>query len=191
LREVYDNFGGSGFSLRSRRSTKVRARFDDVLYFVFRCEVATEYDGDEFAKLMAARMTLWLGGYTNQKVMDCLQLSVDRLRELDEIIRGDHRINWPRCHHKQNEAFLKLRRRMKAGVADAILRRRQHGIGKSLASWFERQDPFSSRLDPFAHSKPCWMQAVRVEAEDDLDKKLHELSTEREDNLAYANSFSE
>jgi hypothetical protein len=142
---VHQEFGGR-FAIE-RPPRPIRS-FKDIQYFVFRCQLAKESLRDEFAGLMGMRLTLWLGGCTNQEVADRLQIPLDSLRWLDREIRGYYRINFPTRHTLQDAELLQSYRKMKAGVAADIIRRRQHGYKQSQVLQPQQVNPFSGKLMP-------------------------------------------
>ena len=95
-----------------------------IEFFIFRCELAQEYWRDERSRLMGVRMELWAAGQNQERVCDCLGISRDSLHWLDEQIRQF--VKFPYRARLIREDYWKLRRKMKAGVAEDIIRRWKH-----------------------------------------------------------------
>ena len=102
---------------------------------------------NEFDGLMGARMMLWLGGCNQQKTADLLQLPLDTLRWLDEEIRKYIPFP-PRGLSGRHPDYLKPYRKMKAGVAQDIVRRKQNGYKQGQSLSYQPLDPFSEKLVP-------------------------------------------
>jgi hypothetical protein len=137
---LYQDFGpASGFTVSRRR--REYHSFRDVQWFIYRAELAHSYWRDEFAGLMATRLTIWLGGCTKQKTCDFLQIPRASLKWLDSEIRKF--VRFPGRARSQNSEFLESRRKMKAGVALDIIRRRQKGYKQTQVLQPQRVDPFS------------------------------------------------
>ena len=129
-----DEKGNRGFSLR--RVSRLNARMEEVAWFIFRCEVAFQYERNEFAGLMGSRLELWWGAVNKRKAGDFLGLSEKKLNWLDKFIR-DNYVRFPaRCPSPNPEAIT-MRRKMKAGIAADILRRHEHGYKQSQAIPFQ------------------------------------------------------
>jgi hypothetical protein len=136
--------GNRGFEIR--RVSRLKARVDDVAWFVFRCEVAHQYERNEFAGVIGSRLELWWAGIKKRQVCDFLGLSEAKLNWLDRFIR-DNCVRFPARCHSPNPEILILRRRMKAGVAADIIRRHQHGYKQSQALPAQVDNPLTPVLD--------------------------------------------
>jgi hypothetical protein len=130
----------------SIRSSPVQHSFsvDAVEYFIFRCECAHRYWRDERAMLMGTRMELWAAGVDQQKVCDCLGITRDCLRWLDQEIR---QFVWfpPRSWALEGREYWKLRRKIKTGVANDIIRRWKHGYKQSQAPEAQQDRPLKTQ----------------------------------------------
>jgi hypothetical protein len=110
-----------------------------VEFFIYRCELAREYWRSEFDSLMGARMELWAGGLDQQKVCDILQIPKASLAWIDTQIRQF--VWFPSRARLISLEYLALRRKMKAGVAADIIRRKQKGYKQTQSLQPQQHKP--------------------------------------------------
>jgi hypothetical protein len=126
-----------GFSIDRQR---IFRPFIDVQFFAFRCEISHAYWRNEFDGLMGNRLILWLGGCSKKTTCDYLQISRASLKWLDREIR--QYVRFPGRARGQNAEYLKARRKMKAGVAADIIRRKKVGYKQGQSLTVQQPNPF-------------------------------------------------
>jgi len=114
-----------------------------IEFFIFRCELAQEYWRDERARLMGARMELWAAGCNQQKVCDCMGISRESVHWLDGKIR--HFVKFPYRARLIRQEYWKLRRRMKSGFAEDVIRRWKHGYKHTQTLEYQEDGPRTSQ----------------------------------------------
>jgi len=140
--QLYDAMAG-GFGINyGRRENISQFRVLQVQDALCRFELAAQYWRSEFDGLCAKRLLLWLAGNDSAKVRDFLQISVRELEWLDGEIKKFCGWFTARVISHLPE-YQKLYRKMKGGIASAIIRRRKHGYKQGQVLSYERVDPFS------------------------------------------------
>jgi len=129
-REVFDAFGGGGFSIQ-KEPRWPSVSLVSVQFFIFQCEVSKQCWRNEFDGLMGMRMTLWLAGLSQREVCDRLQIPRKDLCWLDEQIRRF--LPFPSRSGFWRVEYLKSYRKFKAGVALDIIRRKRHNYKQGQA----------------------------------------------------------
>lgn len=145
LKRVYQELAG-GFSIRKTSRPDPYATDTAVRFFVFRCEISRQFWRSEFDGLMGTRLILWLGGHNQAKVCDILQIPSKELRWLDGEIRRF--VNFrPRAYWPHPD-YLQARRKMKAGTALDIIRRRKHSYKQGQALQPQQLNRPTDKLEP-------------------------------------------
>jgi hypothetical protein len=87
---------------------------------------------------------LWAAGKDQQKVCDCLGVTHDSLKWLDKEIRNF--VWFPgRAQVIEGREYWKLRRKMKTGVADDIIRRWKHGYKQGQVLETQQDGPLKTQ----------------------------------------------
>jgi hypothetical protein len=150
VRRLYAEASQRGWEIVAPRSVGFSP--GSIVYFIFRCELAHHYWRSEFDMLMGTRMELWAGGCDQRKTCDILSIPRESLVWLDGEIRTF--VWFPPHAHVLNADFLKHRRKMKAGVAADIIRRRQKGYEQTQSLQPEKLSPSGAKMGSIYEREP-------------------------------------
>jgi hypothetical protein len=177
ISRLYQDFDG-GFSIsKPTRCFSLTA----VEWFIFRFDVSKQYWRSEFDGLMGSRLLLWLGGCDQQKTADRLQISREDLKWLDGEIRKF--VYFPARSNVQNPLYLKEYRKMRAGVARDIIRRKKHGYKQGQSLVPQRDKPHSPPEAPTIEGRTMRVDADPEEfglTRKDAERIEHQIEEEYE-----------
>lgn len=167
--QLYQAMSG-GFSIsRCRGESLAPFIIRSVTELLTRAEISVTYWRSEFDGLMAKRLLLWLSGFDFQKTRDFMGLSRTELEWLDGEIRNFVPMFTARVR-TENVEYWKLYRRMKAGVASDIIRRRQKGYKQGQSLSYQRDDPFSQQ------KLPIYGRGIRAHNQKETDEPSNSLT---------------